>query len=799
MAVYAFAPPRLGLVTRSWLSWTLAAITVAAIAIGLVVSWPQQFATWPQTVLIVFAVALSSTLAYRFSSVDQLLSFGFAAAILAVLGPFTNPVFTISAWCVGVLLGRWARSMSFPLSAEAALYNGIAAIALVSTWNWLDATLNAAALPEHGVLASLVSLRVPQIVGSVIAYYLVFTLISILRVRFLTLLGTRETILRTSWLRLTGMCALETVTAVAVFIIAGQLNSAIFQTSTPFGRTVLIILISAVAFGISGRLDAHSNRKRLDSLVIATLQLPWPANSPVNEQAAVLAQRALPQFRVSSIESQLHITRDHVQSVPIEGDGPARRLLATRRPGRSPFRLEDRQILDAIAQVANETIRARKEVHSLRRMANTDRLTGLLNYRAFQATLDDLSAHHRDDNLVALIFIDIDDFKSINDTYGHEAGNEVLQTLAKRIDALIAEPHLVARVGGDEFVIMLQHLGSRDEAEAIQQQLRDQVNRPVQVQGAMISIRISQGIAFSAPDQHDLSALVELADRRMYASRGKLLSTDVTDDEPVRPGVNQSKTGGISLTLRDAILQHRLQLVYQPIIDLRTNEVTALEALVRYRDTKFGLVSTEFLLGEAARFNILGELSRQVIEEAMSALERVNGLFPTLRRMHVNVSLEQLFDGEIHQLVRAVTAKRPGLELVLEINEQSLRHSTPEGVERAKGITNRLPVLLAIDDIGKAHTALPAVRDYDFSVWKIDRDLMLHFKHERSGPLALGALGLANELSAEVVFEGVETPDQDEWLRSFGAQYAQGYLYGRPLALDELLLRFETGGLAARL
>ncbi len=180
-------------------------------------------------------------------------------------------------------------------------------------------------------------------------------------------------------------------------------------------------------------------------------------------------------------------------------------------------------------------------------------------------------------------------------------------------------------------------------------------------------------------------------------------------------------------------------------------------------------------------------------------MERVQGLFPELKRVHVNVTLDQILDSEIQQLVRSEMALRPELELVFEVNEQSVRHSTPEIIERTKGLGGSLPVLLAIDDIGRAHTGLPTLRDYDFHVWKVDRDMVLHFENERSIPLASGLLRAAEELSASVTFEGVESVEQDAWLRQIGAKQAQGYLYGRPLSLDELLLRFETGGLAARL
>lgn len=795
MTVYAFAPPRLTDASHRILRWSFAAIAIGAVVAGLIVSWPHQSTTWPQTVLIVIAVILASTFAYRISSIDRLFTFGFAAAILAVLGPTSIPVFTISAWTFGVFMGCWLRSRKFLPSTESALYSGVSAVALVAAWQWVDLSFSTLATEWPPLMTQLYETRAIQITVSVVAFYTTRTLLSYLRSALFTRLRPSEILLRISWPRLITMLVFEVVTAIGVTLLAFQLNTLVFQNATPFGRTVLILLVATAVFGISGRMEARTNRERLDSLVKATLQLPWPVNSPVYDQAAILARQALPHFEVYSCEVDSQTRRDHIFSIPIEGGGTPFRLVAVRRAGNPPFRLEDRQILDSIAQIANETVRSRREVRSLRRIANTDRLTGLLNYRAFQATLDDLSDRHHEDNFVALIFIDIDNFKSINDSYGHEAGNEILQTIAQRIQECIAEPNLVARVGGDEFVVLLQYLSSRADAEAVQQQLRDRVNRPVQMPGSVIPIRISQGIAYSTPGQQDLSALVELADRRMYASRGTLIDSR----SPAEAPITGSDSAGISLALRDAIIKHRLQLVYQPIVDLEHDRVVALEALVRYTDPQHGLVSTDLLLSEAARFNLFGTLSEQVIESAASALTRIQTLFPELKSVHVNVALEQLLDPELQQRLRLIAEEQPELELVLEVNEQSLRHSSREIIERVSGFLERVPARLAIDDIGQAYTGLSSLRDYPFEIWKVDRDMVLHFENERSLPLAAGILSAANTLSARVVFEGVETGAQDAWLRTLGAKYAQGYLYGRPLSLDELLLRFETGGLAARL
>lgn len=459
-------------------------------------------------------------------------------------------------------------------------------------------------------------------------------------------------------------------------------------------------------------------------------------------------------------------------------------LLAVRRTNKPPFRVEDQRALTAIAQVANETIRGRSEVRRLHRLANTDRLTGLLNYRAFQLALDELRTEHRGDELVALIFIDVDNFKSINDTYGHEAGNVVLATVAERIHSVIAEPNLVARVGGDEFAVLLRHLRSGDEIDALQSKIQSKVARPIAVEGAIISLRISQGVALSEPGQADLTRLVDIADRRMYESRGNtLIAPQVT--APVDADADADL--GIVLSLREGILDRRLKFVYQPIVDLRTRRTVAVEALVRYTDPVHGEVPVSLLLSEAERFGLLPELSEQLLELSFAALDRVRQRFPGLRRMHLNVSLEQILSDMFTDLVAEQCEAQPGVELVLEVHEGSLHTVSPEVIARVADFVERSPsTRLAVDDIGRAYTGLAILRDLPFATWKIDKSVAQNFQNERATALTRALVLAGNSLGAEIVFEGIETEAQHDWLLGLGATLGQGFLYGHPMPAEEL-------------
>lgn len=796
MTIYEFAPARLTDRQQRVLRVIVATLTFVVLGAGLAISWPSQYSYWVQISLIMVAVALASAFVYRVSSIDQLFAFGLTASILTVLGPYNNPLFIISVWSIGVLIGHTVMYRSLVVATQATLCMWIAAVALVSVWQVAEAWLLPFENPDSGVLGALASAHVPQMLLGLLAYYLTRICVSTVRALILTRFTLSEVMLRVSWGRISVMLVVECLVAAAMSASSIFLNNVIFQAATPFGRTTLIVIISTTIFGLASLRQADTARQRVNSLVDATEKLPWPENLPVQVQAADYAGQALPAYQISACDQHHSTSRDHIKSIPIEDDGNAFNLVAVRTAGQPPFRIEDHRVLSAIAQLANETIRGRKEVYRLRRLANTDRLTGLLNYRAFQMTLDELSASHTSDNLVALIFIDIDNFKSINDNYGHEVGNTVLKVVAERLQPLIPPFGTVSRVGGDEFVILLQHLASHTEAESVQQLLHERISTPIDVDGAVLSLRISQGIAFSSPGQQDLSLLVELADRRMYESRGKQLETAAGDGFPARSSAAQH---GVVIALREGILERRLQLVYQPIIDLETQRVIAVEALMRYTDPVHGTIPVALVLSEAQRLGLLPALSEQLLELSMQNLSHIRTRFPELRRVHLNISLAQLIDDSFTRMVTELTSQHPELELVLEVNETSMRDSTTKTIELVDAFARESRARLAIDDIGKAYTGLASLRDFPFSVWKVDCGVLQHFRHERSAALVRGLVQMTDELGVELIFEGIETEAQNEWLQELGGKFGQGFLFGRPVSIEELLLRLESAGVEARL
>src|SRR5690606_16069874 len=280
----------------------------------------HDFDRWVQLSIVLLSVSLASVFVYRVSSIDQLFAFGLTGSILAVLGPFTHPVFTVSAWSVAMLLGLTLWHRSFFVATQAALCMWFAAAALVFVWRLTDNWL--ASIPENssGALQMAVEAHVPQIIASLVAFYLARTFISTVRALVLTKLTLTEIILRVSWVRVAIMLVGECFAATVVSVAAGLLNSVVFQSQTPFGKSISILLISTTVFGIAAKLQAQRALERINSLVEASARLPWPISTSVEAQAAEFAQKALPSYVISSCGQQRNTSRDHIVSLPIEKD-----------------------------------------------------------------------------------------------------------------------------------------------------------------------------------------------------------------------------------------------------------------------------------------------------------------------------------------------------------------------------------------------------------------------------------------------------------------------------------------------
>ncbi len=436
----------------------------------------------------------------------------------------------------------------------------------------------------------------------------------------------------------------------------------------------------------------------------------------------------------------------------------------------------------------------RAQTRERHRQSVTDHLTGLANRRRLFDALDAMLAEPPEDRpAFAFLFIDLDGFKRINDSFGHPVGDEVLKRVGQRLLDALRASDLLARVGGDEFAALL--VGTTgDQALAIAQRVRASLDEPFRLDAVRAGIGASIGIALAPEDAHDGDGLMACADTAMY--RAKLAGSGFARYDPALD------RGGNKLRLADelneAIDSSQLVLHYQPQLELTADEVQTVEALVRWQHPEHGLIPPLTFLPLAEQAGLMPKLTRWVLNRALAqdrSWERVGQRV----RVSVNVSASDLVDPAFPDMVAELLDDNgvPARSLVIEITETSIIRE----FERAKHAVARLRELgvqVSVDDFGAGFTSLAYLNDLAVGELKLDRRFIAPLaggRRSRDSELVRATIDLGHALGLQIVAEGVEDRGTRELLRELGCDIAQGYDIGRPVPAAELEL--PPPGLAA--
>lgn len=419
-------------------------------------------------------------------------------------------------------------------------------------------------------------------------------------------------------------------------------------------------------------------------------------------------------------------------------------------------------------------------------LAYHDGLTGLANRSLFSKLLSQsLAEAERHGQHVALLYLDLDRFKPINDTLGHECGDQLLQEIARRLRDCVRASDTVARMGGDEFVTLLPQAPTEAEISVVAEKILDATARPVLLQGREVRVTSSIGIAISPRDGRDEQTLKKNADAAMYQAKsmGKNNYQFYTD--------NISATSlerlNLEANLRHALERGEFRLYYQAKRDLGTGRVTGMEALLRWEHPDLGVLAPMKFLKIAEESGIIVPIGRWVLRQAceQSLALRQHGL-PQLC-VAVNLTSKQFFDEHLLEDVRSTLA-HTGLEpwlLELEIPESALS-THPEETRRRLQALKTIGVRIAIGDFGMGYSLLSELRDFAFDTIKIDRSLTRSMTtSERDPALADAVISMGRRLCVTVVAQGVESRDQVEFLRRHACDELQGYYIGMPLPADQ--------------
>jgi diguanylate cyclase (GGDEF)-like protein len=473
----------------------------------------------------------------------------------------------------------------------------------------------------------------------------------------------------------------------------------------------------------------------------------------------------------------------------ISSDAPEAILLPIK--GGRILMITSRRMLDGSSVILVEDVTVQKAAEArISRLAHYDSLTDLPNRVSFRDEVTRLLANTAEERSCALLFVDLDEFKQVNDTLGHPSGDELLKQVAARLRAIVGERQLIARLGGDEFVVLLAPLSDPAGAAAVAQRIVHDVSVPYQVDGHIIIIGASVGIALAPADAADADTLLKNADLALYRAkfdgRGCFRFFEVEMDLMMR------EKRALETDLRHALKGGEFAVHYQPMINLKTGGIAGCEALIRWFHPQRGPVPPGEFIPMAEEMGLVVEIGEWVLLTACREATH----WPAETRISVNLSPAQFRHGGLVETVsRALaTSGLPPHRLVLEITESTLLRDTDAVLNTLNDI-RALGASIALDDFGTGYSSLSYLRKFPLQAVKIDRSFLVGIETNRKQKILLrGIARLCGELGVKVVIEGVETSDQLDVIASNPEiEFAQGYMFAKPAAAVHVRRLMEFG------
>jgi diguanylate cyclase (GGDEF)-like protein len=455
-----------------------------------------------------------------------------------------------------------------------------------------------------------------------------------------------------------------------------------------------------------------------------------------------------------------------------------------------PFRADPDAEISGVSWVARDVSANKTAEAHLAHQALHDPLTGLANRQLFMDRLAQalarLTRRHRE---IAVIFIDLDRLKVVNDSLGHAAGDEVLMHAARRMQRVIRPTDTLARWGGDEFVVVCEEIASHTEAERIVRRLAAALARPLVIEGQELTVTASMGIALTLDPYTDPGGLIRDADAAMYRAKDRGRATFEFFDSTMRLATGDRLR--IENELQAALLRDEFELLYQPQVQMGDGRVIGGEALLRWRHPERGVLEPKRFIGLAEESGLIVPIGYWVIEQVCRDIAS----WPSELTASINLSPNQLADPKLVPRLTAIleTAGIAPDRLWIEVTESAL-FTEAERATRTLHELRRLGFTIAIDDFGVGFSSLYHLRQLpDVDVLKLDRTFVsqLGFS-DRDAAIAASVILLTNSLGMEALGEGIETEDQADYLRTMGCDFGQGFLFGAPQPVGEFLSLAEA-------
>ncbi len=532
--------------------------------------------------------------------------------------------------------------------------------------------------------------------------------------------------------------------------------------------------------------------------VHARVEAPEEMNAELTARAwdIVFSDFTMPRFNAFDALALLRNSGQDIPFVIVSGTIGEDRAVTAMKAGAHDYILKGhlKRLVPAVERELREA-RMRKErrqaEQTIHRLAYQDPVTELPNRVRFrELTQQAIEEARKDRHSLALLLMDLEHFREVNDTLGHNRGDSLLQQVGMRLRSALFAPDVVARLGGDEFGILLPRLAAPDDVRHVIKKLQDFLNAPFMIDEIPIAVEASIGVATMPEHADDADTLLQRADIAMYRAKKFASGYAVYAPEYDR---HSPERLGLMAELRDAIDQNQLLLHFQPKVEIESGHIVGTEALVRWQHPRQGLLAPGKFIMPAEQTGLIGPLTRWVLVNALAHCQgaRREGI---RLRVSVNLSARSLHDPHLPEWIENTLAETGAGsdQLTLEITESAIVLD-PKRAEQTLVRLSRMGVWLSIDDFGTGYTSLASIARLPISEIKIDRSFVQGMLANKNDAMIVRSIiELGHNLGLRVVAEGIETKEVFDALAALGCDEAQGYFVSRPQACESLKSWFPT-------
>jgi len=443
----------------------------------------------------------------------------------------------------------------------------------------------------------------------------------------------------------------------------------------------------------------------------------------------------------------------------------------------------DESEMEVAIQLENMQSKIKGQTDELKDLVLHDSLTGMVNRRAIFEELQRLL--HILEKPFALLFIDLDNFKRINDSLGHRAGDDLLKIVSKRLSSCVREADIVARLGGDEFCVLVKHLKPGCDGSTIAGNILSMLKNPIRLEATEVIVSASIGIVTAPTDGSTTEELLKNADLAMYRAKALGRNTYQLFDQSMNDTAIEQMS--LETELRQALVNREFLVHYQPQIDMTSNRICSVEALVRWQHPTRGLLAPGHFVPALEETGLIVPLGEWVLVESCQALQRwIDSGLPAIK-MSVNLSSRQFQDPDLYAMIAETLSfsTLPPRLLELEITESMIMDDT-ENQNKVLLKLQELGVSVAIDDFGTGYSSFSYLKSLPVDTLKIDRSFIKDIPSDNTDmEITSAIIAVAHKLKLKVVAEGIETAEQQQFLLEEKCDLGQGYLFSKPIAEDD--------------